>query len=39
MEQEKKETVTAEENDTVACDSQRLVDLGSAVNRSERGNI
>lgn len=36
---EKKEAVPTEENESMDCDRNRLVDLGSAVNRSERGNI
>lgn len=39
MSEETKSTVPAEEDDLRDCGSQRLVDLGSAVNRSERGNI
>ena len=39
MEEEKKTTPAAVDNDNAEGDSQRLVDLGSAVNRSERGNI
>ena len=39
MEEETKTTDNAAENDNGGPDSRRLVDLGSAVNRSERGNI
>lgn len=39
MSEETKTTAESCENDKNECDSQRLVDLGSAVNRSERGNI
>ncbi len=39
MSEETKSTPSAEEENETECDSQRLVDLGSAVNRSERGNI
>lgn len=39
MEEETKTTENAGENDSSGPDSRRLVDLGSAVNRSERGNI
>ena len=39
MEEEKKTTENTRENEGAECDSQRLVDLGSAVNRSERGNV
>lgn len=39
VEEEKKPAATTEGNDGAECDNQRLVDLGSAVNRSERGNI
>lgn len=34
-----KTTETTQENEQVSDDSQRLVDFGSAVSRSERGNI
>ena len=37
--EETQNTPSAENEDVRECDSQRLVDLGSAVNRSERGNI
>lgn len=39
MSEETKTTAESCENDKSECDSQRLVDLGSAVNRSERGSI
>jgi len=39
MSEETKSTPSAEDENGTECDSQRLVDLGSAVNRSERGNI
>lgn len=39
MREETKTTAESCENDKSECDSQRLVDLGSAVNRSERGSI
>lgn len=39
MEEETKTTEDTSENDSGGTDSRRLVDLGSAVNRSERGNI
>lgn len=39
MEEETKTTENTAENDSGGPDSRRLVDLGSAVNRSERGNI
>lgn len=39
MEEETKTTEETAENDSGGTDSRRLVDLGSAVNRSERGNI
>lgn len=39
MSEETKTPPSAEEENRTECDSQRLVDLGSAVNRSERGNI
>lgn len=39
MSEETKNTQSSEEDDIRECDGQRLVDLGSAVNRSERGNI
>ena len=39
MEEETKTTETTPENDGGGTDSRRLVDLGSAVSRSERGNI
>lgn len=39
MEEETKTTENTPENDSGGTDSRRLVDLGSAVNRSERGNI
>ena len=39
MSEETKGTPSAEEDTGKECDSQRLVDLGSAVNRSDRGNI
>lgn len=39
MSEETRNTPSVEDDDTSECDSQRLVDLGSAVNRSERGNI
>lgn len=37
--EEEKTTETTADNEKTTVDSQRLVDLGSAVNRSERGNI
>ncbi len=39
MSEETKPAADSSENDSCECDSQRLVDLGSAVNRSERGTI
>lgn len=39
MEEETKTTETTPENDGGGTDTRRLVDLGSAVSRSERGNI
>ena len=39
MDEETKTSAPSEEENDTACDSQRLVDLGSAVNRSERGTI
>lgn len=39
MDEETKTSAPREEENDTACDSQRLVDLGSAVNRSERGTI
>ena len=39
MSEETKTTPATDENDKDEYDSQRLVDLGSAVNRSDRGNI
>ena len=39
MNEETNPTTETSEQDKAECDSQRLVDLGSAVNRSERGNI
>lgn len=39
MSEETKNTQSSEEDDIRESDGQRLVDLGSAVNRSERGNI
>ena len=39
MDEETKSTAPQEESDSRECDSQRLVDLGSAVNRSKRGTI
>lgn len=39
MDEETKTSAPSEEENDTACDSQRLVDLGSAVNRSKRGTI
>lgn len=39
MGDETRTTPHTEEHESDTCDSQRLVDLGSAVNRSARGNI
>ncbi len=39
MDEETKTSAPSEEENNTACDSQRLVDLGSAVNRSKRGTI
>ncbi len=39
MDEETKTTAPQEDDGGRECDSQRLVDLGSAVNRSERGTI
>ena len=39
MDEETKTSAPREEENDTACDGQRLVDLGSAVNRSERGTI
>ena len=39
MNEETKTTAETEDNDNSGCDSRRLVDLGSAINRSKRGNI
>ena len=39
MDEETKTTKTTQDSDTAAPDQQRLVDLGSAVNRNSRGNI
>ena len=39
MDEETKTTMPTEEESEKECDSQRLVDLGSAVNRSKRGTI
>ena len=39
MDEETKTTAPEEEKEDKECDSQRLIDLGSAVNRSKRGTI
>lgn len=39
MDEETKTSAPSEEENDTVCDSQRLVDLGSAVNRSKRGTI
>ena len=39
MSEENKTIAPDDEDSAQECDSQRLVDLGSAVNRSDRGNI
>ena len=39
MEEETKKTGSSEESGDAQPDQQRLVDLGSAVSRSSRGNI
>ncbi len=39
MEEETKTTAPCDNEGDAACDGQRLVDLGSAVNRSKRGTI
>ena len=39
MDEETKTTMPMEEENEKGCDSQRMIDLGSAVNRSKRGTI